>query len=80
MRPDRDQNIVVNFANILAGMSSQFDLNPSTDYYGGVYDVGGIMHYGSKVGMSRLRCRQNKIDKPITSSLQSAGKEVIRLP
>jgi hypothetical protein len=51
MRPDRDENVIVNYNNILAGMSSQFDMNPNVDYYNGSYDIGGIMHYGPKVGM-----------------------------
>jgi len=80
-RPDRDNFVTVNYANIQTGLAYAFDIEANTQMFGLSYDVDSIMHYDNyafsnngqptivaKSGLKLLATYQ-KTDAQILSSL-----------
>lgn len=52
-RPDRNQFVTVNFANIQSGRADQFELDPALINHQVPYDYSSVMHYSRKVSLQK---------------------------
>lgn len=65
-RPDRDQYVSINLANVRSGLEDQFEKYPNGQLYNTPYDYGSIMHYDefsfSRNGQQTITPLQSGID------------------
>uniref|UniRef100_A0A915AT68 Zinc metalloproteinase n=1 Tax=Parascaris univalens TaxID=6257 RepID=A0A915AT68_PARUN len=82
-RDDRDEYILINYENIYPGTQGNFEKRSSqtTDNMGEPYDLGSVMHYGSKAfavdyARNTIRTRDRNFQQTIGQRSQMSFKDI----